>query len=96
MKKYIPFFNKASESFRQFGLLTKDYSFSERNEPIEVYALTTLHLAKQYCKAISNLLDEKLYITTMESRNQLQLFHHFCIHIINGNALSLNLEMRQK
>ena len=65
MKKYTQYFIKASETSHQFGLLTKENSFSERNEPIEVYVLTTLSLVKQHCKAISNLLDENLYITTM-------------------------------
>ena len=75
MKEYIPYFIKASETFHQFGLLTKENSFSERNEPIEVYVLTTLHLAKQHSKAISNLLNEKLYITTMIIlRNIMELF----------------------
>lgn len=75
MIDYIPYFNKASESLNKFGLLTKEDSLSEKNEPIEIYTLTTLHLSKQHTKAISNLLVDKLYVTVMIIlRNLMELF----------------------
>lgn len=75
MIDYIPYFNKASESLNKFGLFTKEYSLSERNEPIEIYTLTTLHLSQQHTKAISNLLADKLYVAVMIiMRNVMELF----------------------
>ena len=75
MIEYIPYFQEASESCRKFGQLIKDYSFSEKDEPIELYTLTTLNLCKQHTKAITILFNESLYIGVMIIlRNIVELF----------------------
>lgn len=74
MKNYSIYFTYALECCHRFGLLTKGQSFSEKDDSLELYVLTTLHLCKQHSETISLLLNNQLYIDAMIiARNIMEL-----------------------
>ena len=75
MRNYSTYFSYASECCHKYGLLTKGQSFSEKEDAVELYVLTTLHLCKQHSETISQLLNNQLYIGAMIiARNIMELF----------------------
>ena len=92
MIEYINIYRDLYSKLIEIGKELSSYSFSEKNDKVELYGLVSLNLCKQQTKSIYILLEQKLYPSILILiRNVFESFFNFQ-WVLRGETKSDKIE----